>query len=344
MDTWHELARARLLGTQWHEGIGMTASAALGKLVLFRTSGLELQMFDLHAPLDGSPAEGVPILHTHYARYARCRGDNWYNQRMQARFLEDDPRNLLVVAWSACGSGLQVVDVITGEVVQTLSRNLEYGIGDVCRHLGLAVTKGCIVVQASAGLYTWRMGYREKGGHWHRDHELDFLEGCLITPAFSLSFGTLQAHEPCRLLELVVDRVTLTTTTHNTYVSGSGEEPLLSLSTKDGLDFWWDDPCDPLLVQTSGLELVLALVKSDLVKLDVTESAAGNHVAATTVLAFDKACAGATYVPGLGLLVLCSEHHDGDDGLTLHTLARTTMSAARDAWMRACVRRRSRAR
>jgi hypothetical protein len=103
MDTWHELARARLLGTQWHEGIGMTASAALGKLVLFRTSGLELQMFDLHAPLDGSPAEGVPILHTHYARYARCRGDNWYNQRMQARFLEDDPRNLLVVAWSACG-------------------------------------------------------------------------------------------------------------------------------------------------------------------------------------------------------------------------------------------------
>ena len=314
-ETWREEGRWQL-GFNHYDmlNVGMTGSAALGKLVVVHSSALQLTMFDLDAPLDGSA--GRDIFRAHFAGVRRG-----YIQRMQARFLENDPRNLLAVAWSGIDrSGLELLDVVTGTVVDTLST-------DIGRHfiLSMAVTEGCIVVQgASCGSDKRRMVFRETRGLWHCA-----LDTSLTAPHrmhSSLSFQSARAHEPGCLQELDsrADR--------KLYFSGAFPPRPVSAA---GVDIVVTSVHHPVLVQTTGHDLVLALLESQLLKLKHAE----DHVTATVVHTFESTSVlGATYMPGYGLLVLCqSQTQLMEACATLHHFVRTAMSPARCTWMQACV-------
>jgi hypothetical protein len=330
METWREQER-RPLGVGDHvtpRTSSMTGSAALGKVVLTWSLNMKMTMFDLHAPLHGSAAQGEEIFRAHFGRLS-C-----FIQGLRAQFLVGDPRNLLVVAWySGAKSGLQLMDVVTGTVVETVCADLcgrRRAMG-IVTHVALAVAKGCIaVVVATSAPSLRRMVFRETCGRWHCELDCDAgrrhsLHQC------SLSFASFRVHEPSRLLQMDAGMHS------RTCIVLSGEERVRYV-TKDGVDCGDEGRVGPMLVQTTGHDVVLAVMDSELVKL-VPDGE--NGVAATTVHTFDQEWGCATYVPGYGLLVLFNKYHEGDNHLFLHTLVRTTMSPARTTWMQACVRRRA---
>lgn len=333
-ETWHEVGQRQLVFDRslgfFATAVSMTSSAALRKLVVAHRYSLRLTMFDLDAP-DGTPAQD--IFRAHFADVQQPFG---YIHHMHARFLENDPRNLLVVAWSVLDrSGLQLFDVLTGTVVETLP--MDVGRGHIL-DMAMAVTERCIALQVelTAGLGTIvTMMFREDAaGRWCRT-----LHATVVRPATWyanwLSFQTPRAHEPSCLLEL------------NMCIKGglhlSGTDLPPRPLAMDGDAIMVTDSHDPELVQVTGQDVVLVFLGSQLLTVDPAATLdAEGRLTATVAHTFESTLmGGATYVPGYGLLVLSTTEDPMADPCcaTLHHLLRSTMTPARCTWMRACVRR-----
>ena len=330
-ETWHEVGQRQLVFDHslafCITAVSMTGSAALRKLVVAHRYSLRLTMFDLDAP-DGTPAQD--IFRAHFADVLQPG----YIQHMQARFLENDPRNLLVVAWSVLDrSGLQLFDVLTGTVVETLPMDIGH---NHILDMAMAVTERCIALQVelTADTIVTMMFRQNAAGRWSRT-----LHATVVRPttwsANWLSFQTPRAHEPSSLLEL------------NMCIKGglhlSGTDLPPRPLAMDGDAIMVTGSHDPQLVQVTGQDVVLVLLESQLLTVDPAATLdAEGRLTATVAHTFESSLTGgATYVPGYGLLVLSTTEDPMADPCcaTLHHLLRSTMTPARYTWMRACVRR-----
>jgi hypothetical protein len=345
LETWRVQSQ-RVLRPDWGLGAvaeaSMTWSAALGILVVGRTMrGLTAFDLDLGVP------DGRDILRGHF-RYHTDKYE--YNPQMHVQFLEGDPSNLLAVAWSGLGrSQLQLVDVVRERVVATLCTGPH-----VNDEMALAVTKDLIALEVAFtdAPYGMVLGeptvilFRQHGGCWAEEARIPRrIHTCGSYRGVSLTFAVRSAR-PCveDLLELQSyydGGVCLT----SFVASAEGTLPVTRRVTKDL------DHCQWTWVRSSSPGVLLAKsgCSTKLVALRPRELDAEGRVPATVVHTFRNGrrndIVAATYVAGHGLLVLCDEHHAVErHGVILYTLVGPAMSAARDAWMRACVRRRARAR
>lgn len=340
MESWCE-QRPRRLALDWNQytaGVSMAGSLALGVIVVAQARGAALTAFDLRAP-PTSPVIGRVIMADHLFTGVQCS----CAPQLHVRFLEQDPDNLLAVAWAGSrGSRLELVDVAAERVVETLSSYL----GSTVLDMALATTKDRIAVFAHVRdrVDTELTLFRRSGAScWATERVIRSSE----TSWRSLSFvPALNLNQPLHATDLL--------DLQSPWEGGHKRPRLTAFIGEDAacVDFpelapvWDTDAPKPFLelVQTMSPGVAMATVGRRLIALYPTMLESGTHnTRAAVVHTFDAKSRGlcAAFVPGHGMLVLRRDDDDDDPhiaepGFTLHHFVRTTMSPARCTWLRAC--------
>ena len=329
-ETWAQVSEVSLDTDPFYEDL--TASAALGVVVLGTTSPLGLAVVNIRDLDTGTPEAAVPIRRICEGVFARGGGTT-----LRVAFLQEDPSNLLAVGFVATDRrvALALVDVVTGTVQDkawAVSARLPNG-------FAMAAAPGVLALRVDDKLCI----FTGAGLDLHRTHEVRCYPNDVCT--------SLAWLDNAILLDL-----------HMYYADD------WTKWRQDDLNKNWvlAHHCSPLFLQPHDWQMSTVLPATPAVDgllrtTDVTLVVADGSVfalAGPTLLHLHSggkrpgdmqatvACempttgagcrfVAATFVPGHGVLVLCLGLQR-PTVFSLRRLMRTTRSTARVAWLAAC--------